>query len=66
MRAAAGQGDNAALQSRVNDAAAMLTDKDTLEGTVRRQGAALEKAEREMRVARAALDAKDASIAKAE
>jgi hypothetical protein len=54
------------LQSRVEDAASMLTDRDTLEQTVKRQHGAIEKLDRELKVARGQVDAKNEAIAKAE
>ncbi|KIZ00941.1 hypothetical protein MNEG_7019 [Monoraphidium neglectum] len=60
------KGDNSMLQSRVEDAASMLTDRDTLEQTVKRQHGAIEKLDRELKVARGQVDAKNEAIAKAE
>lgn len=60
------QGDNSALASRVEDAASMLTDKDTLELSVKRQAALVERMDRELKAARAQIEAKNEATAKQE
>ncbi|GBF88822.1 hypothetical protein Rsub_01723 [Raphidocelis subcapitata] len=60
------KGDNATLQSRVEDAASMLTDKDTLEASVKKQHGLIEKLDRELKLTRGQVEAKEEAIAKAE
>ncbi len=44
----------------------MLTDKDTLEATVKRQHGLIEKLDRELKLARGQVEGKNETIAKAE
>ena len=59
------QGENGALQSRVDDAASMLTDKDTLEATVKQQHVLIEKLDREVKVARGLVEERSKQVEKA-
>lgn len=59
------QGDNSALQSRVEDAASMLTDKDSLEQTVKKQHGMIEKLDRELKLTSGQVEAKNEQISKA-
>ncbi|KAI8462642.1 MAG: hypothetical protein J3K34DRAFT_499216 [Monoraphidium minutum] len=60
------KGDNSALQGRVADAASLLDDKDGLESAVKRQHAAIEKLDRELKLARGQVEAKSEAVARAE
>ena len=66
MAAALLQGDNEALRLRVEDATSMLTDKDTLEQTVKRQHGLIENLDRELKLSRGQTEAKSEALAKAE
>lgn len=59
------QESNAAQAARLDDAAAMLDDKDRLEETVKKQHALIEQRGQELKLVKAQLDGKEAALQKA-
>lgn len=56
---------NAGQAARLEDAAALLEDKDRLEETVKKQHALIEQRGQELKVLKAQLDGKEAALEKA-
>jgi Tfp pilus assembly protein PilN len=56
---------NATQSARLDDAAALLEDKDKLEETVKKQHALIEQRGQEVKVMKAQLDGKEAALEKA-
>lgn len=59
------QDSNASQAARLDDAAALLQDKDRLEETVKKQHALIEQRGQELKVMKAQLDGKEAGLEKA-
>lgn len=56
---------NSSQATRLEDATSLLTDKERLEDTVKKQHDLIEQRGQEIRVAKAQIDAKDAALEKA-